>query len=210
MNEPRRRMLLGAAALLAQPALARELLPTPRQSVGPFYPRERPLDDDSDLTRVRGQAAVAQGRISDLTGRVLDLDGRPVRNARVEIWQCDALGFYHHPDDRPGARDPGFQGFGHGLTDGEGRYRFRTIRPVAYPGRTPHIHFAVFAEGARPFVTQLYVAGEARNHGDFLFNAIPAERRRLVLAEFRPARGGRAELAADFDIVLGRGGTPAG
>lgn len=210
MNQPRRRVVLGAAALLAQPALARDLLPTPRQTAGPFYPRERPLDDDSDLTRVRGRAAVAQGRITDLSGRVLDLDGRPVRGARVEIWQCDARGLYHHPDDRDGTRDPGFQGFGHSVTDGEGGYRFRAIRPVAYPGRTPHIHMAVFTGGVPPFVTQLYVAGEARNDGDFLFNAIPSERRRLVLAEFRPARGGRAELAADFDIVLGRDGTPAG
>lgn len=210
MDDRRRVLMLGAAALLVQPALARQLIPTPRQTAGPFYPSEPPPEDDSDLTRVRGRSAVAQGRITDLSGRVLEPDGRPVRNARVEIWQCDALGYYHHPDDRAGARDPGFQGFGASVTDGEGRYRFRTIRPVAYPGRTPHIHFAVFPAGAPPFVTQLYVAGEPRNDRDFLFNAIPSERRRLVLADFLPARGTRAELAAGFDIVLGRDGTPAG
>jgi protocatechuate 3,4-dioxygenase beta subunit len=210
MNDRRRQVVLGAAALVVQPALAKQLMPTPRQTAGPFYPPQPPAEDDSDLTRVRGRSAVAQGRITDLSGRVLDPDGRPVGNARVEIWQCDALGFYHHPDDRAGDRDPGFQGFGASVTDAEGRYRFRTIRPVAYPGRTPHIHFAVFTPGASPFVTQLYVAGEARNDRDFLFKAIPSERRRLVLAEFLPARGVRAELAAGFDIVLGRDGTPAG
>jgi protocatechuate 3,4-dioxygenase, beta subunit len=209
MNDRRRQVMLGAVALAVQPALASQLIPTPRQTPGPFYPAERPLEDDSDLTRVGGRSAVAQGRITDLSGRLLDPDGRPVVNARVEIWQCDALGFYHHPNDRAGARDPGFQGFGASVTDGEGRYRFRTIRPVAYPGRTPHIHFAVFVPGASPFVTQLYVAGEPRNQRDFLFKAIPTERRRLVLAEFLPTRGSRAELAAGFDIVLGRDGTPA-
>lgn len=210
MDDRRRQVVLGAAALMVQPALAKQLIATPRQTAGPFYPPHPPLEDDSDLTRVRGRSAVALGRISDLSGRVLDPDGRPVSNARVEIWQCDALGFYHHPDDRAGARDPGFQGFGASVTDAEGRYRFRTIRPVAYPGRTPHIHFAVFAPGASPFVTQLYVADEPRNQRDFLFKAIPTERRRLVLAEFLPARGSRAELAAGFDIVLGRDGTPTG
>lgn len=210
MNPGRRRVILGAAALLAQPALAGPLLPTPRQTAGPFYPLAPLEEDDSDLTRVRGLGQVARGRITDLGGRVRDPDGRPIRGARVEIWQCDVLGRYHHPHDDAGERDPGFQGFGHSITDGAGRYGFRTIRPVAYPGRTPHIHFAVFAPGARPFVTQLYVADEPRNAGDFLFSAIPPERRRLVLAAFRPARGTRAELTADFDIVLGRDGTPAG
>jgi protocatechuate 3,4-dioxygenase beta subunit len=96
------------------------------------------------------------------------------------------------------------------MTDAEGRYRFRTIRPVPYPGRTPHIHFAVFAPGAASFTTQLYVSGEPRNERDFIFRSIAPERRRLMMAEFLPARGVRAELAARFDIVLaGRNGTPA-
>lgn len=204
----RRNLILGLSGmLLACPALAGRLVPTPAQIAGPFYPLQPPLDDDNDLTRVRGRSGVARGRIVDLDGCILDPDGLPIQGARVEIWQCDANGRYHHPHDQGGPLDPGFQGFGHNVTDQEGRYRFRTIRPVPYPGRTPHIHFAVFVPGRRPFTTQLYVEGEPRNEGDFLFRGIPVERRRLVLAEFAPARGSRADLAARFDIVLG--GTPA-
>lgn len=203
----RRRLVLGLSGLImAGPALAGRLLPTPAQTAGPFYPLEYPYDDDNDLTRVRGRDGVARGRIVDLEGRVLDADGRAIPGTRVEIWQCDAYGRYHHPHDRGGALDENFQGFGHHTTDAEGRYRFRTIRPVPYPGRTPHIHYAVLVPGRRPFTTQLYVAGDPGNGGDFLYRRIPAEHRHLVTAEFLPGRGGGAELMARFDIVLG--GTP--
>jgi len=128
---------------------------------------------------------------------------------RIEIWQCDANGRYHHPDDPGrGPLDANFQGFGHTVTDAEGRYRFRTIRPVEYPGRTPHIHVAVRPEWDPPFVTQLYVRGDPRNERDFLFRRIPAERRHLVQADFTAVNGGDALLAAVFDIVLGSDGTP--
>lgn len=206
----RRRVVLGVAGLLcAAPALARQLLEaTPRQSAGPFYPQQPPLDDDNDLTRVQGRAGSARGMHADVAGRLLDVNGRPLAGVRVEIWQCDANGRYHHPRDQGGELDPNFQGFGHTRTDAEGRYRFRTIRPVPYPGRTPHIHFAVLAPGAPVFTTQLYVQGEPRNAGDFLFSRIPVERRHLVLAEFAPTSGG-APLNARFDIVLGGvDGTP--
>jgi protocatechuate 3,4-dioxygenase beta subunit len=157
---------------------------------------------------VRGQPTGARGTYADVTGRILDVNGRPLAGVRVEIWQCDANGRYHHPRDHGGELDPGFQGFGHTRTDAEGRYRFRTIRPVPYPGRTPHIHFAVLAPGAPAFTTQLYVKDEPSNAGDFVFNHIPVERRHLVLAEFAPVSGS-ARLSARFDIVLGgSGGTP--
>lgn len=206
----RRRLVLGiGAALITMPAWAGRLVPTPRQTAGPFYPLALPLDHDSDLTRVRGRAGTARGRIADVGGRLLDVNGRPLRGVRIEIWQCDANGRYHHPRDTGGPIDPDFQGFGHTVTDADGRYRFRTIRPVPYPGRTPHIHFAVLPAGAPRFTTQLYVHGEPRNAHDFLFNHIPPERRGLVLAEFVPVRGGDAELSARFDIVLGgANGTP--
>jgi len=212
-HDPQRRNLLfGSLGLaLAGPALAARLSPTPSQMEGPFYPLEPPLEDDNDLTRVRGARGVAEGRITDLTGRVLDPDGRPIAGARVEIWQCDSRGRYHHPHDDGPAPDPGFQGYGQLKTDAQGRYRFRTIRPVPYPGRTPHIHVAVSGPGLASFTTQLYVAGEPRNAADFLFRAISPARRRLVMAEFLPANNGRAELAAHFEIVLaGRDGTPGG
>lgn len=185
-------------------AASQRLLPTPAQMMGPFYPEDLPLDHDNDLTRVRGATGTAEGKITELSGRLLDVNGAPIRATRIEIWQCDARGLYHHPRDRAGTRDDSFQGFGHAVTDNDGRYRFRTIRPVPYPGRTPHIHVAVRSDFDEPFVTQLYVQGEPRNAGDGLFNSIPAEQRRLVTAEFVPAG---AMLTAKFDIIVGA--TPA-
>jgi len=214
LNNNRRRLLAALAGMLVTaPTLAgRRLLATPAQSAGPFYPLELPLDDDNDLTRVAGHDGIAAGRLTELTGRVLDLNGRPVADARVEIWQCDANGRYHHPGDRGRAvRDEKFQGHGHTNTDTAGRYRFRTIRPVPYPGRTPHIHMAVLAPQSPALVTQLYVRGEPRNADDFLFNRVPAEQRHLVQAEFVVADMAGVELQASFDLVLGgTDGTPAG
>jgi protocatechuate 3,4-dioxygenase beta subunit len=210
----RRRLLAALTGMLvATPTLAaRQLLATPVQSSGPFYPAELPLDDDNDLTHVAGRDAVASGLLTELTGRVQDLNGRPIADARIEIWQCDANGRYRHPGD-PGQamRDENFQGHGHTVTDAAGRYRFRTIRPVPYPGRTPHIHMAVFAPQSTPLVTQLYVQGEPRNAGDFLFNRVPMERRHLVQAEFLATDQAGVELQASFDLVVGgAGGTPVG
>jgi len=203
-----RRLFLGALACgLASPlALAQALLPqTPAQTAGPFYPPVLPLDDDADLTRVSGTAGRAEGRVAELAGRVLDSSGRPVSGVRVEIWQCDANGRYRHPAERGSAPvDPRFQGHGHALTDALGRYRFRTIRPVPYPGRTPHIHAAVLPPGGESLVTQIYVRGEPANRDDFLFNRLPLEQRERVLAEFRPIDLPDAEFSASFDFVLGR------
>ncbi len=209
----RRRLLTALAGLaVTAPTLAAgRLLATPAQSAGPFYPPELPLDDDNDLTRIKGRSTVARGRLTDLSGQVLDLNGRPVRDARIEIWQCDVNGRYRHPGDRQAvAMDKNFQGHGHTLTDSDGRYRFRTIRPVPYPGRTPHIHIAVFAPQSPPFVTQLYINGEPGNASDFLFKRIPVERRHLVQADFVPASTPGVELEAEFNLVLsGSDGTPA-
>jgi protocatechuate 3,4-dioxygenase beta subunit len=208
----RRRFIAAAAAFIAAPtALAGRLLePTPPQTAGPFYPVTLPLDDDNDLTRVAGRQGVAAGTQTELSGRLLDVNGQPIQGTRIEIWQCDAHGRYRHPHDggdRP--RDENFQGHGRTLTDAEGRYRFRTIRPVPYPGRTPHIHFAVFPAGAAAFTTQLYVRGEPRNSSDFLFNRIPADKRHMLLTDFAPMPAAPAELGARFDIVLGGAeGTP--
>src|ERR1700674_4672216 len=135
---------------------------TPAQTAGPFYPVTLPRDSDNDLIQVAGNNAAARGTVTYLAGRVLDVDGRPVSGARVEIWQCDANGRYHNVrDERAGPPlDENFQGYGQTATDGTGGYRFVTIRPVSYPGRTPHIHFAVSGPGFPRFITQMYVAGE--------------------------------------------------
>jgi protocatechuate 3,4-dioxygenase beta subunit len=198
----RRRHLLAAPPLLALGARSGAVLaPTPRQSAGPFYPAERPLDDDADLVRVAGAAREARGTITHLHGQVLDLDGLPVADALVEIWQCDAGGRYHHPLDRGPAPDPGFQGYGRTRSATDGRYRFRTIRPVPYPGRTPHVHFAVTPPGGETLVTQMYVRGEPLNARDGIFTRIPPRLRDRVLVALAPRPGATGELEGRFDIV---------
>lgn len=186
------------------------LMATPGQTSGPFYPSKLPLDDDNDLTRTVGHNATAKGQITDLRGRIIDINGKPLPGLRIEIWQCDAHGRYRHPQEN-GARpiDINFQGHGFSHTSVQGEYLFRTIRPVPYPGRTPHIHVAVFAENSRPFVTQLYVAGESRNDSDFLYQQIPQEKRHLITSNFTPSHNSEAALQANFDIILDRtDGTP--
>ncbi len=204
MNKSRRTFVLGGAGLLLSAAAPAASLLTPRQTAGPFYPPELPLDNDNDLVHVDGQSGVAKGLVTDLRGRLLDSDGRPLAGMRIEIWQCDANGRYRHPRDPGDAPiDPAFQGFGHTISDDQGRYRFLTIKPVPYPGRTPHIHVAVYPPGERPFVTQLYVADEPRNGEDFLYTRIPAELRPLVTAEFSQSASAGSDLLADWDLVLG-------
>ncbi len=205
---PRRRALatgLSAAALaVATPALA-AFKPTPRQTRGPFYPESFPLDSDTDLVRVSGRAAQAMGEVTHLSGRILDTDGKPIPNARVEIWQCDANGVYHHPGDgRRGRMDGNFQGYGRTRAAANGGYRFRTIKPVPYPGRTPHIHFAVQAPGFQALSTQMYIEGHPQNARDFLYRRV-ADSGAAIAARFRPAPEiERGALKARFDLVLVR------
>src|SRR5260221_5106878 len=168
MTQPifsRRGLLVGGGAglLAAQRAFAATLATTPQQTEGPFYPVGLPTDTDNDLIQVRGQAAQAMGTVLHLEGRVLDTSGRTLSGALVEIWQCDAQGIYDHPR-QPGRhrRDSAFQGDGRMLGDAEGRFSFRTLKPVAYPGRTPHIHFKVATAGGSHLITHFYIAGEAQ------------------------------------------------
>jgi protocatechuate 3,4-dioxygenase beta subunit len=195
------------------PAWAAQLLRTPRQTRGPFYPTEIPLDHDNDLVTIAGQPGLAKGAIANVVGRVLDESGRPLRQARVEIWQCDVNGRYRHPWDRRDVPlDPRFQGYGHVVTGTDGAYRFRTIKPVPYPGRAPHIHFAISGPGFEPLVTQLYVAGAPENASDGVLNGIrDAKARQSLVVAFESAAGTPGgELLARFDIVLaadGRFGT---
>jgi len=209
----RRRLIGGSLALAALGALpgtvaAEALRPTAAQSRGPFYPRNLPLEQDADLARVAGAPGPAQGRIVHLFGRLRDESGRQVAGARVEIWQCNAFGRYHHPGDTSAQPlDPGFQGYGRAAADAQGAYRFRTIKPVAYGSRAPHIHFAVTPPGAgRSFITQMYVAGEAANERDFLLNGVrdPESRAALIVALGSGEAIEPGTLAANFDIVLAR------
>jgi protocatechuate 3,4-dioxygenase beta subunit len=200
---PRRTLLFaGAAAWIGLPSLhlARaqgRARPTPGQAEGPFYPVAIPDDHDTDLLRSGARAAYAQGQPAWVHGTVTDLDGAPVAGAVVEIWQCDEQGHYHHPGDG-GRADPAFQGYGRVQVAADGRYRFRTLRPAPYSGRTPHIHFKVRLGQRELLTTQMYVEGEPRNERDGLWRSLrdPADRAAIT----RPFRPGTDGLQADFPI----------
>src|SRR5260370_445796 len=207
----RRRMLEGAAGLLvlggAREIDAAALASTPPQTPGPFYPLALPPDSDNDLVQIAGRTGTAKGTVTYLSGHILDPTGRAISGARVEIWQCDANGRYHYVRDERADRplDENFQGYGQTTTDETGGYHFRTIRPVPYPGRAPHIHFAVSAAGLPRFTTQMYVAGEPLNERDGVLMGVrdPAARARLIVP-LRPAPELEANaLAGTFDIVIG-------
>jgi len=206
----RRRFLRGSvygAALLWTPGvLAEELTRTPAQTEGPFYPDHLPLDTDNDLLIINDQLTPAVGEITHLSGRLLDRRGDPIRNAVVEIWQCDAQGAYlHSGSDNGDARDGNFQGFGRFLTAKSGEYYFRTIKPVAYPGRSPHIHFVVKLKGEEKFTTQCYVEGDPGNERDGIWrNLRDPKAKAAVTVPFDPIPDSKVgELSAVFDIVLG-------
>jgi len=196
----RRVLVLGGAALIGMPTLlrAQALRPTPAQTEGPFYPVKLPQDDDADLLQRRGQGRYAQGQPAWVEGTLVGLDGRPLRGAVIEIWQADHDGHYHHPGDGDRA-DPLFQGFGRTTVDAEGRWRFRTLRPAPYSGRTPHIHLKVKHERRELLTTQLYVEGEPRNERDGLWRRLDAAGRVALTRPFVPAADG---LRAQYAIVV--------
>jgi protocatechuate 3,4-dioxygenase beta subunit len=199
-------LAVGSTLLTTPGAFAEALLQTPKQTEGPFYPDKLPLDTDNDLLIVNDQLTAAAGEVTWLSGRVLDARGTPIRNALVEIWQVDHTGAYlHTQDSRSKKRDTNFQGFGRFLTGSSGEYGFRTIKPVPYPGRTPHIHMAVKIKGREKFTTQCYILGEPQNETDGVLRGIADPKaRQSVIVPFTPIQGSKAgELAARFDVVLG-------
>ncbi len=156
-------------------------------------------DADNDLVKIAGMVESAGGEIIVLKGRILDGQGNPASGARVEIWQCDVNGRYLHPGDAGGApRDAAFQGFGHVVTGPDGEYAFRTIKPVPYPGRTPHIHVKVF-HGGRELTTQFYIAGHELNARDGLFRRMSEPEQQAVSMALS---AGPAGLQAVVDIQV--------
>lgn len=197
---------LGAVAWTTPGLFAGELVRTPAQMEGPFYPNKLPLDTDNDLLIVNDSITPGVGEITHLGGRILDARGNPIRNALVEIWQVDGNGAYiHTADPNRKKHDVNFQGFGRFLTGSSGEYYFRTIKPVAYPGRTPHIHVKVKKSDKELLTTQCYIKGEKKNEQDGIYMGIrDPEARASVTIDFAPLAGSKiGELAARFDIILG-------
>ena len=198
----------AAAALVALPTMwtgvraqpAAPLRPTPSQTEGPFYPVALPKDVDYDLLR-NGALDYRRGKPAWVDGTVADLQGRPVSGAQVEIWQCDEAGHYHHPGDG-GKADPAFQGFGRVTVGADGKYRFRTIKPVAYTGRTPHIHVKVKLGPRELLTTQLYVADDPGNERDGIWRRLDAQARAAVTVPFVQGSDG---LQATFPIIVATG-----
>lgn len=192
-------------------AFADDLTRTPSQMEGPFYPDKLPLDTDNDLIIVNDHLTPAVGEITHLTGKIVDASGNPLRNTVIEIWQCDQNGAYlHSGTDNKDKRDGNFQGFGRFTTGSTGEYYFRTIKPVSYPGRTPHIHVKIKRSGGKELLTtQCYIAGHPQNESDGVYKGIRgAKERESVTVPFKPLEGSKVgELAAQFNIVLGL--TPA-
>lgn len=206
----RRRFLTGlatGAALLSVPgAFAEELTRTAAQTEGPFYPDKLPLDTDNDLLILNDSLDAAVGEVTYLSGRILDARGNPIRNATVEIWQCDHNGAYlHTKSGNRDKRDQHFQGFGRFLTGKSGEYLFRTIKPVPYPGRTPHIHFAVKVPKQQSFTTQCYIKDHPGNAKDGVLKGVRDPKALAsIMVDFAPIKESKVgELAANFDIVLG-------
>lgn len=186
---------------------------TPDQTEGPYYPPKAQidamLDQDNDLTRVGSGSGKATGHIIYVMGQVRDQQCRPIEGAVVEIWQASENGRYSHPRDRDNRAplDPNFQYWGKSVTDKDGRYLFKTIKPGSYQAgpnwtRPPHIHFKVSHGHVSPFITQMYFAGDAFQAADYILNDVPSnERERVIVqlerpgADYEPdARVGRFNL----------------
>lgn len=219
-HQSRRTLLTaGGVAVFASPffavrgLFADQLAATPALTEGPFYPDHLPLDQDNDLILIDDNVTPAIGEVTHFGGKILTPAGSPVRNALVEIWQCDANGVYLHSRDsvpNKARQDANFQGYGKFETAADGAYRFRTIKPVPYWGRpAPHIHVKVSVGGQEVLTTQCLIRGFEANDRDGVFRRVtdPQDRRRLT-TEFKPMPGSTiGELAANFDVVLGQ--TPA-
>ena len=198
-------VVTSASLFLPKSLVAAELVATPGQTEGPFYPVAFPPDMDNDLVRLTGQATQALGQVIHVAGRVTDTRGQPKPGSMIEIWQCDANGVYRHPRAAGQGRiDQAFQGYGRTQVDGQGRYRFRTIRPVPYPGRTPHIHFAVHVPGQGRLVTQMYIEGEPLNSRDGVLSSIrdPRARRSVIVPLVSWQSPEPGALHGIFDIVV--------
>lgn len=199
-----RNMGLSAAFFSAPGAFAEALMQTPKVGFGPFYPDHLPSDTDNDLIVINDAITPALGEVTYVTGRVLGPDGEPIRDAIVEIWQADMNGIYIHSKSggTKTKQDKNFQGYGRFRTGETGEYLFRTLKPVAYTGRCPHIHYAVKLKGHEKWATELHIKDHPLNANDGVTRGV--KNPEALCAEFTPIPGAKAgELAAKFDLVMG-------
>ena len=214
-----RRHLLGMAiaaggfawSRAVSSVFAQELKRTPGEILGPFYPVLRSLEKTADLTALPGKPGRAAGQVIYVMGRVVNVQGQPLKGARVELWQANTHGRYTHPSDtNPAPLDPNFEGFAMQATDAEGRYRFKTIKPGAYPAtanwmRPPHLHFEVTGKINR-MITQMYFPGETLNDKDLLLQNIRANRDGVIAKVLPPTSDVESDsLIVVWDIVLDKG-----
>ncbi|MEX0299051.1 MAG: intradiol ring-cleavage dioxygenase [Kordiimonas sp.] len=210
MSEPSRRAFakwlavgVSICSISVRKAMASGMSQTPEQTEGPFYPTAFPEDIDANLLQINGRASQSEGLPIQIGGRVIDTDGNIVSGATVEIWQCDSFGTYHHSSDT-GRMDPNFQGFGRTVTGEDGSYMFQTIKPAAYPGRTPHVHFKVKMPGYRILTTQMYFPDEyAHNMRDGIYRSLSSHQRNQVTADLvSNGEGNKAATHCRFNITL--------
>ena len=201
-----RRLVLATSLLLLPGMLAaQQRRSTPRMTLGPYYPDALPAERDADLTMVEGRPGRAAGTLLYVQGQVTDSRSKPLAKARVEIWQANDKGRYAHSadTDASGPLDPNFQGYGTLVTDAQGRYRIKTIKPAAYGGRTPHQHFIAVAGGER-LVTQMFFEGEKLNGRDGLYRSLDRDAQRAATGTWTDRAGDMEAdaLAVSWDIVL--------
>ena len=166
-----------------------EIIRTPWQGEGPFYPDRIPEDTDNDLVKNGHSTIDAGGKILNLIGSLVNPDSKPIKGMTAEIWQTDMNGVYLHTGSfGRKMRDDQFQGFGRSITDRNGHFSFRTIFPVEYPGRTPHIHLKLWDEMEHVLTTQLYIHGHYLNNEDFLFNHMTLSEQKMNSMKLLPAQ----------------------
>jgi protocatechuate 3,4-dioxygenase beta subunit len=205
-------MSVGAVGLaFTGSVLGQTRMLTPEVQMGPFYPMIKDLDADADLTMLNGHKKRAEGQVVEVVGKVLNANGDPVKNARIEIWQANTHGRYSHGSDTNTAPlDPNFQSYAVISSDSMGRYRFKTVKPGAYPAtptwkRPPHIHLDVFGKTDR-LVTQMFFPGEELNDKDAIFLGLGKDKAAATASVLAPTPEiEKGATLLSWDIVLNKG-----
>jgi len=178
---------------------------TPRDAQGPFYPISPQKDKDADLTRVKGKGGIAKGQIIEIYGQVLDQDLNPIEDVTIDLWQANTFGKYHHPhDDSEAPIDENFQSWAILQSGNQGKYRFKTVMPGAYPlnspdQRTPHIHFKISKFGYESLLTQLYFPDQPLNKTDGLYTRKTKAQQALMTAKKTETKH-----VYKYDIILAK------